>query len=131
MVDVILTESNFLLYAAAHYNNPQCYDINEFNDDLKRFKFIRRLINKYLDTGELKERLILNHIIALNNVFGPTCMIKMLFVKLEGYEEYIIPFLSLLGCLPTVVTGIGSKNKTIETKHISSDRIIEQRLKEI
>lgn len=131
MVDVILTESNFLLYAAAHYNNPQCYDINEFNDDLKRFKFIRRLINKYLDTGELKERLILNHIIALNNVFGPTCMTKMLFVKLEGYEEYIIPFLSLLGCLPTVVTGIGSKNKTIETKHISSDRIIEQRLKEI
>lgn len=131
MIDAILTESNFVLFAASHYNNPQCYDISEFNDDLKRFKFIKRLIGKYIDTGELKERLILNHIIALNNVFGPEVMTKMLFVKLEGYEEFIVPFLSLLGCLPSVITGIGSKNKTIETKHISSDRNIEQKLKEI
>lgn len=131
MDDVILTEANFLLYAAAHYTNPQCYDIEEFNEDLKRFKYIKKLISKYLDTGELKERLILNHIISLNNVFGPLVLSKMLFVKLEGYEEYIVPFLELLGCLPPVMTGIGSKNKTIETKNISSDRVIEQKLKDI
>ena len=64
-------EFNFLLYAAKHYDNPQCYDTVEFYDDLKRIKYIKRLINRYIEEGDLKERLILNHIIILNNVFGP------------------------------------------------------------
>ena len=59
-----LDESNFILYAAAHYDNPQCYDTDEFYDDLKRFKYLKRLFNRYKETGELKERLILNHLIV-------------------------------------------------------------------
>ena len=59
-----LTESNFLLYAAKHYDNPQCMDIEEFQDDLKRINYIKKLLNKYKTTGELKERLIINHIIS-------------------------------------------------------------------
>ena len=53
-----LDETNFLLYAAKHYDNPQCYDTIEFYDDLKRFKYIKRLLNRYHEEGDLKERLI-------------------------------------------------------------------------
>lgn len=128
---VILSENNFILYAAAHYNNPQCYDIEEFNEDLKRFKYIKRLLNKYIEYGDLKERLILNHIISLNNVFDPSIIAKMLFVKLDGYEEYLVPFLNLLGCLPIAIYGVGHKNKTIITNKIFSDKLIEDKLKDI
>lgn len=132
MIDtIVLSENNFLLYAAAHYNNPQCYDIEEFNEDLKRFKYIKRLLNKYIEYGDIKERLILNHIIALNNVFDPSIIAKMLFVKLDGYEEYLLPFLTLLGCLPKVIYGVGPKNKTILTDKISSDKLIENKLKKL
>ena len=57
-----LDASNFLLYAAKHYDNPQCFDTLEFYEDLKRFKYIKRLLNRYVEDGDLKERLILNHI---------------------------------------------------------------------
>ena len=70
MMDV-LNEDNFLLYAAKHYDNPQCSSTEEFYDDLKKFKYIKRLFNKYAETGELKERLILNHIRVVTNVFSP------------------------------------------------------------
>ena len=66
-----LDDSNFLLYAAANYDNPQCYDTDEFYDDLKRFKYLKRLFNKYREANELKERLILNHLTVLFIVFGP------------------------------------------------------------
>ena len=75
MMDV-LNEDNFLLYAAKHYDNPQCSSTEEFYDDLKKFKYIKRLFNKYAETGELKERLILNHIIVLTNVFSPQPAVK-------------------------------------------------------
>ena len=65
-----LDDTNFMLYAAAHYDNPQCYDTDEFYDDLKRFKYLKRLLNRYKETGELKERLILNHLTVIYNVFG-------------------------------------------------------------
>ena len=67
-----LDELSFVLYAAKHYINPGCLDTDEFFNDLKRFKYLKRLFNKYHETGELKERLILNHIIVIYNVFGPT-----------------------------------------------------------
>ena len=60
------------MYAIRHYNNPQCEGEKEFEDDLKRFKYIKRLLRKYHDTGILKERLLLNHLIVLHNVFGTT-----------------------------------------------------------
>ena len=83
-----LDDSNFVLYAAKHYDNPQCYDVEEFHDDLKRFKYLKRLLGKYEDTGELRENLILNHIIVLYNVFGEAAT-RMLFFKLVGYYSYL------------------------------------------
>jgi len=74
-----LDDTNFMLYAAAHYDNPQCYDTDEFYDDLKRFKYLKRLLNRYKETGELKERLILNHLTVIYNVFGSTPATRLLF----------------------------------------------------
>ena len=99
MDDDILNENNFILFAAKHYYNPQCHDTSEFFDDLKRFKYLKRLFSKYEEHGELKERLILNHLIILYNVFGVSTT-KMLLYKLEGHLVYLKPFLVLLGHMP-------------------------------
>lgn len=92
-------ENNFLLFAAKHYDNPQCHDTIEFYDDLKRFKYIKRLLIKYQEYGELRERLILNHITILYNVFGSAAT-DMLFFKLDGFHALLKPFLVLLRRMP-------------------------------
>jgi hypothetical protein len=94
-----LDDSNFLLYAAKYYDNPQCHDVDEFYDDLKRFKYLKRLFGKYQESGELRERLILNHLIIIYNVFGEAAT-RMLFYKLEGYYNYLKPFIVMLGYMP-------------------------------
>lgn len=126
-----LDESNFLLYAAKHYDNPQCYDTIEFYDDIKRFKYIKRLLNRYLDENDLKEKLILNHIIVLYNVFGPQATIRMLFLKCKGMENLLKPFLMFLNLLPEKIENIGIENKTIYTKDIEIDSNIIKKLREI
>ena len=77
-----LDETNFVLYAAKHYDNPECFDTEEFISDLKRFKYLKRLFNKYHENNELKERLILNHIVVLYNLFGPEVTSRILFLML-------------------------------------------------
>ncbi len=123
-----LDESNFLLYAAKYYDNPQCYDTDEFYEDLKRFKYIKRLLNRYVKRGDLKERLILNHITALNNVFGPHATVRMLFMKLDGMEHHIKPFLVFLSILPDVIDANGRQTYTAG---ITSNSEIEKRLREL
>ena len=66
-----LDDSNFMLYAAANYDNPHCYDTDEFYDDLKRFKYLKRLLNRYKETGELKERLIQEDIKKMKQIISP------------------------------------------------------------
>ena len=78
-----ITPSNVLMYAIKNYNNPHCEGEKEFEDDLKRFKYIKRLLRKYYDTKVLKERLLLNHIIVLNNVFGPDACATLLLYKIQ------------------------------------------------
>jgi len=78
-----LDNSNFLLYAAKHYDNPQCFDTKEFYDDLKRFKYLKRLFNRYKETGDLKERLIINHLQVIYNLFGVEPSTRMLFLALK------------------------------------------------
>jgi hypothetical protein len=77
-----LSESNFLLYAMHHYDNPQCHSIEEFDEDLKKFLYLKKLLSRYKKDGELRERLILNHIIVLYNVFGDATT-DMLFYKID------------------------------------------------
>jgi hypothetical protein len=125
-----LDDSNFVLYAAKHYDNPQCYDVEEFHDDLKRFKYLKRLLGKYEDTGELRENLILNHIIVLYNVFGEAAT-RMLFFKLVGYYSYLKPFLVLLDRMPDVLVGIGFSTSVIKGNDIVMDTHIVQKLRKI
>ena len=119
----LLDESNFVLYAAKHYDNPQCYDTEEFYDDLKRFKYLKRLFGKYIETGEIKERLVINHLIILYNVFGPSAT-RMLFFKLQEYYPALKPFLVLLGYMPDKVLNIGPNNETIYSSDIKMDDTI-------
>jgi len=126
-----LDDSNFLLFAAKHYDNPQCYDTIEFYDDLKRFKYIKRLLNRYLEEGDLKERLILNHITVLYNVFGPEATTRMLFLKCKGMESLLKPFLLFLNLLPEKIENIGIEGKTINTSEIKTDEVILLELRKI
>ena len=80
-MDEPLTNDNFILYCAKHYINPVS-DTKEFLEDLARIKYIKKLLTRYRESGDLKERLILNHIIILNNVFGATATPRILFCKL-------------------------------------------------
>ena len=81
-----INADNVVMYAIRHYNNPQSEGEKEFEDDLKRFKYIKRLLRKFQDTGILKERLLLNHLIVLHNVFGTTACVTLLLYKIQ--EEY-------------------------------------------
>lgn len=126
-----LDETNFLLFAAKHYDNPHCYDTLEFYDDLNRFKYIKRLFNRYEEVGELKERLIINHLTVLYNVFGAEPATRMLFLKLRGYYHYLKPFLVLMGYMPDVVYSIGIENKNIISSDIPLEQTIVDVLREI
>ena len=96
-----LTSKNFKLFAANNYNNPECTDIEEFKQDLNRFKYLNRLLTRYEEHGELQERLILNHLIVLYNVFGIEAGNKMIWYKIdENHYQYIKPFLVYLHYLP-------------------------------
>lgn len=122
-----LEESTFLLYAEKSYDNPHCHDISEFEEDLKRFQYIRKLLNRFNQGNELKERLILNHIIVIYNCFGSNAT-NMLFMKLEGYHELIKPFIEFLDYLPNNVQYNGF---IINTINIESNKEIRNKLKEI
>jgi len=97
---------NFLILAIKHYDKPNCL-LSEFDEDMKRVKYIKRLFKRYKSTGDLKERLILNHIIILGNVFSVEFTVKMLFYKIEP-EHYSIlkPFLVLLSYMPDTIKSI-------------------------
>jgi|SRR5210317_1457762 len=92
-----LNNKNFRLFAANNYNNPECTDIDEFKQDLSRFKYLKRLLTRFDEHGELQERLILNHLIVLHNVFGIESCNKMLMYKIDENHYHIIkPFLVYL-----------------------------------
>ena len=78
-----ITPQNVVMYAIKNYDNPQCEGEKEFEDDLKRFKYIKRLLRRYYDTGVLKERLLLNHLIVLNNVFSIEAATTLLLYKIQ------------------------------------------------
>ena len=92
-----LNDENFLIYAAKHYHTPRCIDADEFYEELSRFKYIKRLVNRYTRGDELRERLLLNHITVLLNVFGNEPAILMLMHKVWAESLPIIkPFLEYL-----------------------------------
>ena len=109
------------MFAIKHYDNPQCEGEKEFQDDLKRFKYIKRLLRKYYDSGVLKERLLLNHLIVLNNVFGPDACATLLLYKIQKeYWPALKSFLLFLNILTEE-----------EIKEIEEDEKILKVLKEL
>ncbi len=104
-----VTHDNFLLFCARHYDNPQCYSTLEFEEDLQRLKYIKKLVTRFCDSGDLKERLILNHIIVLSNVFPPEILCKILWLKMPESLPIIKPFLILLNLLPDKLFNVDNK----------------------
>jgi len=105
-----LNEENFMIYAMKCYNSPHCI-MSEFEGDIKRTKYLKRLFRRYKITKSLKERLILNHIILLNNVFGPLATARILFYKTDERDYDILKtFLSYLDIMPEEIKGIRGMN---------------------
>lgn len=123
MFDVPLTDDNFLLYAAKIYDNPSCESEDEFYEDLNRVKYIKRLFFRYDNTGELKLRLILNHITILINVFGTEGAARILFHKSEDkYHGYLKSFLFYLNSLPPNIP-------ELKSNEIAADHRIDEHLR--
>lgn len=108
-----LNDDNFLIYAMKCYNAPHCI-ISEFESDIKRTKYLKRLFRRYKISKSLKERLILNHIILLNNVFGPEATARILFYKIDERDYDILKtFLAYLNIAPEMIYGIRGKNVSV------------------
>ena len=125
-----LNEKNFLLFAMQHYDNPQCVEVEEFNDDLRKIKYIKRLFNQYDLEGVLKERLLLNHIIVFYNVFPVRAATRILFYKIEEkFWPMLKTFLVYLHFMPEdkIESIMGRK---ILTTDIPMDQGIIDRLRE-
>ena len=102
-----LDDKNFLIFAMKNYDNQQCHSLTEFEEDLKKFLYLRKLITRYKKDNELKERLILNHIIVIYNVFGQNAT-RMLFYKIEPeYWDVLVTFLLYLGHMPEQLPEFG------------------------
>lgn len=114
-----LTDDNFILYAAKHYDNPSCLTMEEFSNDIKKIRYIKRHLNKYKQTGILKERFILNHIIIVSNLFGREASIKMLFFKIEKeFWSELKTFLSFLNLMPDRISGVNEDGSDIISSSI-------------
>ena len=120
-----LNDDNFTMYAVKAYNSPHCI-MSEFEGDLKRTKYLKRLFRRYKVTKTLKERLILNHLILLYNVFGAEPATRILFFRIDEIDYDILKtFLIYLNYLPERVKGINGKDI------ISSDILIDMNAAEI
>ena len=107
MVSEKLNEGNFLVYAMHHYDNPQCHSLQEFEEDIKKFLYLKKLLSRYKNYDELRERLILNHIIVLYNIFGDSAT-KMLFYKIDkSCWDVLVTFLVYLDRMPAELSEYG------------------------
>ena len=125
-----LTNENYLIFCAQHYNGNKYYTTEEFVEDLNRVKYIKKLITRYIENDELKERLILNHLIVLNNLFGADHLCRILYLKLKSQFKYIKPFLILLNILPETIYNVGNED-IIVTDLIEMDINIVAKLRKV
>jgi hypothetical protein len=124
-----LDNDNLLLYCIKAYDKPNCI-MSEFEEDIKRFNYINRLFTRYKKTGEFRERLIINHLIILCNIFGPEVTVRVAFCKIfeEHYSE-LKTYLLFLNIMPKVVKGIMGRD--IISSDISVDMEIVEVLRKI
>jgi hypothetical protein len=116
-----ITQDNWIMFAIKHYNNPECEGEKEFYDDLKKFKYIKRLLRKYYETGKLKKTLLLNHITLLINVFGGEVAATLLLFKIDKkYWGALKAFMLFLNIL-----------RPDELNNIETDEVLLRELNEI
>ena len=105
-----LTEDNVMLYAIKAYDKPNCI-MSEFSEDMKRFNYLKRLFRRYRKHNEMRERLVLNHLVVLNNVFGVEVTTRLLFYEMSQNDyPQLKTYLLFLSCMPDVIVGIKGKN---------------------
>lgn len=129
MIKERLTEDNFLVYCAKIYDNPQMLKSEEFLEDLDRIKYIKKLITRYTESKDIKERLILNHIITLHNCFG-IYLSKILYLKMKKQFQFVKPFLVLIDAMPSVLYNVGDED-IVYTDSIPMDINIIKALRKI
>ena len=101
-----LTNDNILLYSAKAYDKPNCI-MSEFKEDMKRFNYLKRLFKRYRKVGELREQLVLNHLVVICNVFGPEVATRILFFKMSKDDfSALKTYLLFFSCMPERVKGI-------------------------
>jgi len=124
-----LTNENIMMYAVKVYDKPNCI-MSEFKEDMKRFNYLKRLLKRYRKMGELREQLVLNHLVVLNNVFGPEAATRLLFFKMSK-DDYsaLKTYLLFLSCMPDRVKSI--KGHDILSSEIPVDMSIAQALRNL
>jgi hypothetical protein len=124
-----LTSENIMLYCMKVYDRPNML-MSEFKDDMKRFNYLKRLFRRYRKYDELRERLVLNHLVVLYNVFGAEALSRLLFFKMSK-DDYsaLKTYLIFLSCMPDVVRGI--KGSDILSSDIPVDMNIAKVLREL
>ena len=124
-----LNNDNIMLYAMKVYDNPNCI-MSEFKDDMKRFNYLKRLFRRYTKLGDVKERLIINHLVVLYNVFGVEAATRLLFYKMSKNDYSVLKtYLLFLSYMPSVVKGI--KGHDIKSSEISVDMRVAEILRTI
>jgi hypothetical protein len=125
-----LNDKNYAMFATKYYDNRQCTSVEEFHEDLNKIKYVKRLFNRFLETGELKTNLILNHLIVIYNVFENEPATRMLFFRVEKkFYSILKPFLIFLNRLPETVRGI--EGIDIHTSHIPLNETTIKELRKI
>lgn len=124
-----LNNENFLIYAMKAYDKPNCL-MSEFKEDMKRFNYLKRLFHKYRKNNEMREQLVLNHLVVINNVFGPEPATRLLFFKISK-EDYpsLKTYLLFLNLMPNTIKGI--KGQDIRSSDIEVDIKIAETLRKI
>jgi hypothetical protein len=126
---VDLNNDNVMMYAVKAYDRPDCI-MSEFKEDMKRFNYLKRLFRRYRKVGELREQLVLNHLVVIYNVFGPEVATRLLFFKMSK-EDYTVlkTYLIFLSCMPEKVRGI--KGQDILSSDIPVDMEIADSLRRL
>jgi hypothetical protein len=120
-----LTDENIMLYAAKAYDMPNCV-MSEFTEDMKRLNYLKRLFRRYHKHGEMRERLILNHIVVLYNIFGAEASTRILFYNTSKDDYSILKtYLLFLNLMPEKVRGINGKDV------LSSDISVDMKIAEV
>ena len=124
-----LNSENYMLYAVKAYDKPNCI-MSEFKEDMKRFNYLKKLFHRYYKFGELRERLVINHLVVMYNVFGVEETTRLLFYKTKvEYYPALKTYLLFLNYMPTCIKGI--KGKDILSSNIPVDMKIADLLREI